>query len=126
MPVELPQEDPAHACPILWISPVDEYNAPVDPRFLEAANLIGLGFLLYRAAELNDESRARELAEKAVHQASRARTSRPIEDPVAYCSEPSGAWWTRNWSERGAFSLFRMKFLVAGANPVPPKPTWIV
>jgi RNA polymerase sigma factor (sigma-70 family) len=52
--------------------------------FLQAAGQIGLDFLLYRGAELKDESRALELAEKAVHQASRARKSRPVEDPVAY------------------------------------------
>ena len=84
MHAELPQEDPAHPREILWISPVDEHNAPVDPVFLQAAGQIGLDFLLYRAAELNDESRALELAEKAVHQVSRARKPRPVEDPVAY------------------------------------------
>jgi hypothetical protein len=31
MHAELPQEDPAHTREILWISPVDEHNAPVDP-----------------------------------------------------------------------------------------------
>jgi len=84
MHAELPQEDPAHPGEILWISPVDEHDVPVDPVFLQAAGQIGLDFLLYRAAELNDESRALELAEKAVHQASRARKPRPVEDPVAY------------------------------------------
>ena len=73
MHADLPQEDPAHPREILWISPVDEHNAPVDPVFLQAAGQIGLDFLLYRAAELNDEPRALELAEKAVHQTSRAR-----------------------------------------------------
>ena len=84
MHAELPQEDPAHPREILWISPFDEHNAPVDPVFLRAAGQIGFDFLLYRATELNDESRAVELAEKAVHQVSRARKSRPVEDPVAY------------------------------------------
>ena len=84
MHAELPHEDPAHPREILWISPVDEHDVPVDPVFLQAAGQIGLDFLLYRAAELNDESRAMELAEKAVHQASRARKARPVEDPVAY------------------------------------------
>ncbi len=69
---------------VLWVSPVDDQATPVDPAFLQAAERIGGDFFLYRARELNDGSRALELAEKAVHKASRARKSRPVEDPVAY------------------------------------------
>jgi DNA-directed RNA polymerase specialized sigma24 family protein len=69
---------------VLWVSPVDDQATPVDPAFLEAAERIGGDFFHYRARELNDGSRALELAEKAVHKASRARKSRPVEDPVAY------------------------------------------
>jgi DNA-directed RNA polymerase specialized sigma24 family protein len=63
---------------------VDDQATPVDPVFLAAAERIGTDFFCYRARELNDESRALELAERAVHKASRARKSRPVEDPVAY------------------------------------------
>jgi len=63
---------------------VDDQAIPVDPVFLAAAERIGADFFCYRARELNDDSRAMELAERAVHKASRARKSRPVEDPVAY------------------------------------------
>ena len=69
---------------VLWVSPVDDQAIPVDPAFLEAAERIGGDFFLYRARELNDGSRALELAERAVHKASRARKSRQVEDHVAY------------------------------------------
>lgn len=69
---------------VLWVSPVDDQNIPVDPMFLDAAERIGTDFFRYRARELNDDSRALELAEKAVHKASRAHKPRPVEDPVAY------------------------------------------
>ncbi len=69
---------------VLWVSPVDDQNIPVDPMFLAAAERIGTDFFFYRARELNDGSRALELAERAVHKASRARKPRPVEDPVAY------------------------------------------
>jgi len=68
----------------LWISPVDERGGAVDPVFLEAAERIGGDFFLYRAREMNDPSRALELAERAVHCASRAKKKRPVEDVVAY------------------------------------------
>jgi RNA polymerase sigma factor (sigma-70 family) len=69
---------------VLWVSPVDDQDIPVDPVFLAAAERIGTDFFFYRARELNDGSRALELAERAVHKASRARKPRPVEDPVAY------------------------------------------
>jgi DNA-directed RNA polymerase specialized sigma24 family protein len=84
MHAELPREGKADRRLVLWVSPIDEHHTPVHPDFLKAAGDIGLDFFLYRAAELNDDSRAMELAEKAVHRASRARKSRPVEDPVAY------------------------------------------
>ena len=68
----------------LWVSPVDEKNQPADPVFIEAAYRIGGGFLFYRARELNDDGRAIELVERAVHLASRARKSRPVAEPQAY------------------------------------------
>ena len=68
----------------LWISPVDERNLPVDPVFIQAANHVGVNFFLYRARELNDESLALELAEKAVHRASRAKKCGPLRDAAAY------------------------------------------
>ena len=68
----------------LWISPVDERNLPVDPVFIEAANHVGVNFFLYRARELNDDSLALELAERAVHRASRAKRCGPLRDPAAY------------------------------------------
>jgi RNA polymerase sigma factor (sigma-70 family) len=68
----------------LWISPVDDQGCPADPAFLRAAEHIGGDFFRYRAREINDPSHAMELAERAVHQASRAKKKRPVEDPVAY------------------------------------------
>lgn len=84
MHAELPHGRNQHQRLVLWISPFDEHQAPIDPVFLEAAADIGTDFFLYRAAALQDDSRALELAERAVHCASRARKLRPIEDPVAY------------------------------------------
>jgi RNA polymerase sigma factor (sigma-70 family) len=68
----------------LWISPVDDRNLPVDPVFVQAANRVGVDFFLYRARALNDESLALELAERAVHQASRAKRCGPLRDAAAY------------------------------------------
>jgi RNA polymerase sigma factor (sigma-70 family) len=68
----------------LWISPVDERNLPVDPVFVQAADQVGVDFFLYRARELNDESLALELAERAVHRASRAKRCGPLRDAAAY------------------------------------------
>jgi len=68
----------------LWISPVDERNLPVDPVFVQAAYHVGVNFFLYRARALNDESLALELAEKAVHRASRAKRCGPVKDAAAY------------------------------------------
>lgn len=84
MQANLPHADGFDPRLALWVSPVDEYAAPVDSLFLEAAEKIGGDFFHYRARELNDGSRALELAERAVHKASRARKSRPVEDAVAY------------------------------------------
>lgn len=69
---------------LLWVSPVDDRGCPVDPVFIQAAERIGGDFLRYRCREINDSSRAMELAERAVHRASRAKKKRPVEDPVAY------------------------------------------
>jgi len=84
MDADLPEAN--HSVPkvILWISPIDDRNAPVDPVFLDAAQRIGSGFFRYRAGELDDNSRLLELIEKAVHRSSRARSSRPVDNPVAY------------------------------------------
>ena len=68
----------------LWISPIDERNSPVDPVFLQAADRVGVDFFLYRARRLNDESLALQLAEKAVHRASRAKRCGPVRDAAAY------------------------------------------
>jgi DNA-directed RNA polymerase specialized sigma24 family protein len=68
----------------LWISPVDDRNLPVDPVFVQAADRVGIDFFLYRARELNDESLALELAERAVHRASRAKRCGPLRDAAAY------------------------------------------
>jgi RNA polymerase sigma factor (sigma-70 family) len=84
MHAELPREGNADPKLVLWVSPIDDHHTPVDPDFLQAAGHIGLDFFLYRARELNDDSRAMELVESAVHRASRARKSRPVENPVAY------------------------------------------
>ena len=69
---------------ILWVYPFDEENVPVDPVFLEAAQKIGQHFLFYRARELQDESLAREFAEKAVQKTSLAHRTNPVRKPVAY------------------------------------------
>lgn len=84
MQANLPHTDVFDPRLVLWVSPVDDQAAPVDSVFLEAAEKIGGDFFLYRARELNDGSRALELAERAVHKASRARKARPVEDHVAY------------------------------------------
>jgi RNA polymerase sigma factor (sigma-70 family) len=68
----------------LWISPVDDRNLPVDPVFVQAANRVGVDFFLYRARALNDDSLALELAERAVHRASRAKRCGPLRDAAAY------------------------------------------
>lgn len=68
----------------LWISPVDDRNLPVDPVFVQAADHVGIAFFLYRARELNDESLALELVERAVHRASRAKRCGPLRDAAAY------------------------------------------
>jgi DNA-directed RNA polymerase specialized sigma24 family protein len=83
---ELPRKGVGRASAIvpLWISAVDERNMPVDPVFLEAAYQIAGDFLTYRQRDLNDESLALQLAEKAVHKASRALQRGRIEKPVAY------------------------------------------
>jgi DNA-directed RNA polymerase specialized sigma24 family protein len=80
----LPHQNHSDPKQFLWVSPVDEKNQPVDPVFVEAAYRIGGGFLFYRARELNDDGRAIELVERAVHLASRARKSRPVDQPAAY------------------------------------------
>ncbi|MDX2181148.1 MAG: sigma-70 family RNA polymerase sigma factor [Bryobacteraceae bacterium] len=84
MQAELP-----HACvsgprELLWVSPIDDRGNSVDLAFLEAAERIGADFFLYRAREMNDPSRMLELAERAVHCASRAKKKRPVDDVVAY------------------------------------------
>lgn len=84
MQANLPHANGSDPRLVLWVSPVDDQAIPVDPVFLTAAERIGADFFCYRARELNDDSRALELAERAVHKASRARKSRPVEDPVAY------------------------------------------
>ncbi len=84
MQANLPHANGCDPRLVLWVSPVDDQDIPVDPVFLIAAERIGADFFCYRARELNDDSRALELAERAVHKASRARKSRPVEDPVAY------------------------------------------
>jgi DNA-directed RNA polymerase specialized sigma24 family protein len=68
----------------LWVNPVDDENQPVDPVFINAATARGESFIAYRARELQDESLAKELLEKAVHSASRARRGKPVRDPLAY------------------------------------------
>lgn len=80
----LPHQNHSDPKSFLWVSPVDEKNQPADPVFIEAAYRIGGGFLFYRARELNDDGRAIELVERAVHLASRARKSRPVAEPRAY------------------------------------------
>lgn len=80
----LPQPNRAHSRLSLWVSPVDEDQIPVDPVFLEAAYRIGGDFLVYRSRELNDDGLALELAEKAVHRASRALKTQPVREPRAY------------------------------------------
>jgi len=80
----LPQPNRTHAGLFLWVSPFDEDQTPVDPVFLDAAYRIGGDFLFYRARELNDDGLALELAEKAVHRASRARKTEPVREPRAY------------------------------------------
>jgi DNA-directed RNA polymerase specialized sigma24 family protein len=80
----LPHQNHSDSKLFLWVSPVDEKNQPADPVFVEAAYRIGGGFLFYRARELNDDGRAIELVERAVHLASRARKSRPVAEPQAY------------------------------------------
>ncbi len=84
MQANLPHANGSDPRLVLWVSPVDDQAMPVDPVFLAAAERIGADFFCYRAREMNDDSRALELAERAVHKASRARKSRPVEDPVAY------------------------------------------
>lgn len=80
----LPHQNQSASRMFLWVSPVDEKNQPADPVFIEAAYQIGGGFFFYRARELNDDGRAIELVERAVHLASRARKSRPVAEPQAY------------------------------------------
>jgi RNA polymerase sigma factor (sigma-70 family) len=84
MQANLPHSNGSYPRLVLGVNPVDDQAIPVDPVFLAAAERIGADFFCYRARELNDGSRALELAERAVHKASRARKSRPVEDPVAY------------------------------------------
>ena len=79
-----PQPNHRHSGLFLWVSPIDDDNTPVDPVFLDAAYHIGGDFLFYRARELNDDGLAMELAEKAVHRASRARKTQPVREPRAY------------------------------------------
>ena len=69
---------------LLWVSPIDAQGVPADPMFLEAAEHIGSDFVNYRSRDINDPSRALELAERAVYLASRAKKKRPVEDAVAY------------------------------------------
>lgn len=69
---------------LLWVSPVDPNGVEADPMFLRAAERIGGDFLTYRSRDMNDPSRAMELADKAVHLASRAKKKRPVEDAVRY------------------------------------------
>ncbi len=75
---------PSSSTLVLWVSPIDERNCVVDPVFVQAAERIGVSFFLHRARDLHDASRVLELVEKAVHQASRAKKSRPVEDPAGY------------------------------------------
>ncbi len=84
MDAELPAVCDSGPRLLLWVSPVDDRGCAVDPAFLRAAEDIGGDFFLYRAREINDPSRAMELAERAVHLASRAKKKRPVQDAVAY------------------------------------------
>lgn len=84
MHLHLPHQNHSDPRLFLWVSPIDENNQPADPAFVDAAYRIGSGFLLYRARELNDDGRAIELVERAVHLASRARKARPVNEPAAY------------------------------------------
>ena len=68
----------------LWVNPVDDENKPADPVFMEAVLQHGEAFISYRARELQDESLARQLIERAVHAASRARNGNSVRDPLAY------------------------------------------
>lgn len=81
---ELPRFSGSGPSLLLWVSPVDLHGVQADPMFLRAAERIGGDFLTYRARDINDPSRAMELADKAVHLASRARKKRPVEDAVRY------------------------------------------
>jgi len=77
----------SHSPLVLWFSPVDEYGERVDPIYLEAGYQIGDLFFYYRQHALGDESLAMQLAEQAVHRASRAKKGKPVENPVAYVYE---------------------------------------
>ncbi len=81
---ELPRSHCSDPRFLLWVSPVDSQGLPADPMFLQAAERIGSDFCNYRSRDINDPSRALDLAERAVYLASRARKTRPVEDAVAY------------------------------------------
>jgi RNA polymerase sigma factor (sigma-70 family) len=100
---------------VLWVSPLDDRKVPVDPVFIDAAACIGRGFLRYRARELNDESRALELAERAVHLCSRANKRKPVDDPVAYLFRTFSNLIDRELDRLGRFLPWLDDFLyVAG------------
>lgn len=81
---ELPRFSGSGPSTSLWVSPVDLHGVLADPMFLRAAEQIGGDFLTYRARDINDPSRVMELADRAVHLASRAQKKRPVEDAVRY------------------------------------------
>jgi len=81
---ELPRASNSDPRFLLWVSPVDSNGTSADPMFLQAAEAIGGDFVQYRAHDVNDPSRSLELAERAVHLASRAKKKRPVEDAVRY------------------------------------------
>ncbi len=70
--------------PCVWISEHDDQGRRADPRFLEAAYSLAGTLLQYRRNELQDESRAMQLLEEAVHSASNSEHKEPVTNFSAY------------------------------------------
>ena len=67
-----------------WFHNKDDKGRPLDERLLKAAEEIAPALTRYREEELDCESTANELLQAAIEAGSKAKRTRPIENPIAY------------------------------------------
>ena len=67
-----------------WFHNKDDKGQPLDETLLKAAEENAPALTRYREEELDSESTANELLQKAIEAGSKAKRTRPIENPIAY------------------------------------------